>query len=365
MIGVLGMVLSSEATTPKPEYRLFDAAAVGTATFVCPPAGVMLIALNYVRLGSAGRAILAIVLGSIVVALNIAVKLTWNTSSGSLERLEYDAFEILFLAATWYLTWRIAKEEQGDAVARHAARGGRLGSTGAAVCVGIASWAVLVVIAGALLYGYQHRTMVLIGAKDQVIYSGLATRGDALALGDALKSNGYLQERGASVLLNKGFGATTISFGVQDGVWNETGMLSKFEELARQIAPTVGGFPVQIQLMDPTGDVEETSTIGEVRFDGKDAVYYEGTVTKAEAKALGKQFQSMRFFRGKGANVILSRHYGDSTMLAFVVVREVDAKLLSSFEQIVRDVAPVVGGLPIDLHLVNPQLEVKQDEMIK
>lgn len=359
------MVASSEATPDRPEYRLFNAAAVGAATFVCPPAGAMLIALNYVRLRSAGKAVFAGALGLIVVALNVLVKLNWNTSPGSLERLEFDAFEILFSAATWYFTWRIAKEEQGDAVARHAARGGRLGSTGAAVGVGIATWAVLVVIAGALLYGYQHRTTVLIGAKDQVIYSGLATRGDALALGDALKSNGYLQERGASVLLNKGIRATTVSFGVQDGVWNETGMLSKFEELAREIAPTIGGFPVQVQLMDPAGDVEETSTVGEVPFDGKDAVYYEGTVNKAEAKALGKQFQSIGFFRGKGANVLLSRHVGDNTILAFVVVREVDAKLLSSFEQIVRDVAPAVGGLPIDLHLVNPQLQVKQDETIK
>ncbi|WP_263358027.1 hypothetical protein [Acidicapsa ligni] len=359
------MDTSSERVPHRPEYRLFDSAAVGTATFICPPAGAILLAINYVRLGKAGRGVLAVVLGLIVVALNILVKLIWKTSSGSLERLEYDAFELLFLGFTWYLTWKIAKEDQGYAISQHAARGGRLGFAGTGFGVGIATLAILVVVAGALLYQYQHRTTVLIGAKDQVIYSGLATRGNALALGNALKSNGYLQERGTSVLLHKGMAATTISFGVQYGVWNQAGILSKFEELTRQVVPTVGGFPVQVQLIDSNGNVQETSNVGEVHFGGKDAVYYEGTVTKAEAMALGKRFQAIGFLRGKGANILWSRHDDDGTILAFVVVREVDAKMVSSFEQIVRDVAPVAGGLPIDMHLVNPQLEVKKDEMIK
>jgi hypothetical protein len=70
----------------------------------------------------------------------------------------------------------------------------------------------------------------MIGTKDQVIYSGLATKADATALGNALKSSQYFQEHGASVLFNKGFGSTTVSFVVQDGIWNQTGVLSSFEE---------------------------------------------------------------------------------------------------------------------------------------
>jgi hypothetical protein len=30
----------------------------------------------------------------------------------------------------------------------------------------------------------------------------------------------------------------------------------------------------------------------------------------------------------------------------------------------VRDVAPIVGGLPIEMHLVNTQLQVETDEII-
>jgi hypothetical protein len=227
--------------------------------------------------------------------------------------------------------------------------------------------AVLFGVICAALYETQHHKVVIIGTKDQVIYSGLATKANAMALGNALKSDEYFQDRGSSVLLNEGFGSTTISFGVQDGVWNQAGMLSSFEELAREVAPTVGGLPVQVQLVDTKGDVEETSTVGEVSFDGSDGVYYEGSATKAEARALGRRFESMGFFRGKGANVFLIRHDDDGTTLAFVVVGEAwnNPSRVSSFEAIVRDVAPMEGGLPIDMHLVNTQLEVKKDELIQ
>jgi hypothetical protein len=196
--------------------------------------------------------------------------------------------------------------------------------------------------------------VVIIGTKDQVIYSGIATESNATALGNALKSNEYFQDRGVSVLLNKGIGSTTISFGVQDGVWNQAGMLSSFEELAREVAPAVGVLPVQVHLVDSKGDVEETSTVGEVSFGGSDGVYYEGSATKAEAQALGRRFESMGFFRGKGANVFLVRH-DDGTTLAFVIVGEAwnNPSTVGSLEEIVRDVAPVVGGLPIEMHLVN------------
>jgi len=218
----------------------------------------------------------------------------------------------------------------------------------------------------ATLYETQHHKVVIIGTKDQVIYSGLATKANAMALGNALKSDEYFQDRGASVLLNKGIGSTTISFVVQDGVWNQAGMLSSFEELAREVAPTVGGLPVQVRLADSKMDVEETSTVGEVSFDGGDGVYYEGSATKAEAQALGRWFESKGFFRGKGVQVLLTRH-DDGTTLAFVVADGVwnNPSKVSNFEAIVRDVAPIVGGLPIDMHLVNTQLQVEKDEVIK
>lgn len=266
----------------------------------------------------------------------------------------------------WMCTWQIAKEQQGDAVKEHTARGGQLASKSAAIGVGVATLAGLLVVICAILYIFQYRKIAVIGTNDQVIYSGLTTKADARALGNALRSNEYFQDRGASVLLDKGFGSTTVSFSVQEGVWNQSGMLSSFEELAREVAPAVGGLPIQVQLVNSAGDVEETSTVGEVRFDGSDGVYYEGSATKAEAQVLGQQLKLNGFFSGKGVNVLLTRH-DDGTTLTFVVAEGVwnNPDKVSNFEAIVRDIAPAVGGLPIDMHLVNRQLEVKKDDVIQ
>jgi hypothetical protein len=349
------------AITRGNEYRLFDADAVGLAAFICSPvAGTILMAVNYVRLGKTGKGVLAVIFGLIATALTILIKWNWNTTLGSLGS---SALGILFFICTW----QIAKKVQGKAVEEHTARGGQLGSRWTAFFVGIATLAALVGVISAAVYETQIHKMVVIGTRDQVIYSGIATKADATALGNALKSDEYFQDRGASVLLNKGIGSTIISFGVQDGVWNQVGTLSSFEELGREVAPAVGGLPVQVHLVDSKGNVEETSMVGEANFDGNDGVYYEGSATKAEARALGRRFESMGFFRGKGANVFLIRHDHEDTTLAFVIVGEAwkSPSTVSSLEYIVRDVAPLIGGLPIDMHLVNAQLQVEKDELIE
>lgn len=211
---------------------------------------------------------------------------------------------------------------------------------------------------------HNHKS-VTIGTKDQVIYSGTATQADATALGNALKSDGYFQDRGVTVQIDKGSGGTTISFVVQDGVWTQTSTLSSFEEIVREVAPSVGGFPVQLQLDNTKMDVEATSTVGEVTFTGGDAVYYEGSATQAQAQSIGNQFVTMGFFKGNGANVFLTKH-SDGTTLAFVVADGTwnNASLVTDFETIVRSVAPAAGGLPIDMRLLNTQLQVEKDEVL-
>lgn len=356
-----------EATPRGPEYRLFDSGAVGTAAFFCCPlAGTILIAVNYGRLGKASKGVLAVILGLIATALNILIKLNWKTSPGSLDRLEFDAFEIVFLACAWVCTWQFAKQAQGRAVEEHIARGGKLGSKSTAFGVALATLAGLVVVGGAGISAYQYRKVVIIGTKDQVMYSGLATKSAAVELGNALRSNDYFQDRGSSVLLNRGIGGTTISFAVQEGIWNQPGMLSSFEELARELAPTVGGFPIEVRLVDTNLNVKQTSTVGEVSFDGGDGVYYEGLATKAQAQTLGRWFVSKGFFRGRGTNVILSAH-DDGTTFTFVVADGVwnNPGKVKNFESILRDVAPMVGGLPIEMHLVNTHLQLEKDELIE
>jgi hypothetical protein len=207
---------------------------------------------------------------------------------------------------------------------------------------------------------------VTIGTKDQVVYSGTATEAQATALGNALKTDGYFQDRGVTVLLNMGANGTTISFVVGDGDWNKAGTMGQFEEVGREVADSVGGLPVTVQLMDTKEDVEKTGIVGVVQLTGGDAVYYEGYSTLADGQALGQKLQAMGFFTGKGANVFLKKHTNGTT-LAFVVTDGTwnDAKMVSDFETITRSVAPSIGGLPIDMRLLSTTLVVEKDEKLQ
>jgi hypothetical protein len=244
--------------------------------------------------------------------------------------------------------------------------GGQLGTKSTAFFVGVASLAGLFGIICAVFFALQARR-VMFGTKDAVVYSGLATKASAMALGTELKSDQYFRDRGATVVLNRGIGSRTISFVVQDGVWNQEGVLSSFEELVRGAAPTVGELPVDVQLLDSKEDVEVTSTVGEICFGANNCVYYEGAATKDEAKSLGERLKAMGIFRGNAANVILTEHYGEGTTLALVVAGEAwtDPQKLNELETVVRDASPAVGGLPIEMHLLNPQMELKKDELIE
>jgi hypothetical protein len=368
-----------------PAYRLYDVGAVALAAFLGSPlAGTVLMASNYRKLGQGGNGFLALVLGAAASVGEIYIGLT-STKSPAIATL------VLF-AATWFA----AKELQGHAVQTHVASGGQLFSKWRAV--GVACVTSLVLGGGFVAYLYytgqlqkfitqaenqqKHaqplqtpaqppqnpsappQNTVTIGTKDQVLYSGTATANDATALGNALKAAGYFQDRGVTVLLSKGAGGTVIGFVVADGAWNQAATLPEFEEIARGVASTVGGLPVQVQLLNSTQTVEKSSTVGDVDFGGGDAVIYEGTATQADAQALGQQLKTIGFFSGKGANVFLAKDGG--TTITFVVSDGTwnNPTMVTGFETIVRSVAASVGGLPIDLRLDNTTLTVEKDEMV-
>ncbi len=342
--------------SPPPSYRLYDSGAVGLATFFGSPlAGALLMAVNYNRLGKRGQSVLAVILGAIGTAALIAIG--WNLSRPVTGGLGIGAL----VGIT-----QMARAMQGADVKAHVARGGQLASKWLAFGIGVATTAVLfgAVVLGA--YEIQNRNQVTIGTKDQVFYSGTATKADATALGNALKTDGYFQDRGVTVLLDKGTGGTTISFVVQDGVWNQAGILSSFEQIAWQVASSVGGCPVQVHLVNSSKDVEITSTVGQVAFDGGDTVIYEGTATQAQAQALGQQLKTMGFFEGRGVSVFVAKH-NDGTTLAFVVGSDAwdNPTDVSDFETIARDVAPAIGGLPLHLELDDNTLNMKKDELLQ
>jgi hypothetical protein len=161
-------------------------------------------ALNYRRLRKTGRAITTVLVGLAVTSIVIA--LSWN-----LPRAVASPIALVLLIAMR----QIAQITQGNAVKEHAEKGGRLGSKGAAFGLGLGFFAAIVamVFAGVSISDHAaNGSKVTIGARDEVFYSGSATKQEAEALGSALKQCGYFSDRGVTVFLSKGSEGTVISY---------------------------------------------------------------------------------------------------------------------------------------------------------
>lgn len=343
-----------------PAYTLFDANAVALATFFgSPVAGATLMAVNDTRLGRGGRAISVLLLTILATAL--VVFLGWNIPQG---------FNVPISLALMFAMKGVAKATQGKAVTEHVQRGGRLGSKWTAFWIALAF---LVVLFGGIFlavyiptYKANNGPKVGFGTKDDVYYTGSATQADAQAVGNDLKADGYFQNQGADVTLDKGKDGTVLSFIVKEGFWNQTSNVVAFEEIGREIAPDIGGFPIKLRLLDNARETKAESTIGKATFSDKDHVYYLGSATEAQAEALGQALEIAGFFTGKGSDVFLAKH-SDGTVLAFITADGAwdEPATVAEFEKIARQAAPAFGGLPIHMRLLNSTLVVKKDEALQ
>jgi len=343
---------------PAPSYRLFDSNAVAMATFFgTPAAGATLMLLNDRRFGRPGRGLITLLLT--IAAAGLLVWATWSIPPAVSLGFSIGMIVAMRFVAVWL---------QGAAVKAHLQRGGQLESKWLAFWIGMAYFVfILAVVAIAVLIpmmGAKNSPKIVVGTKDEVYYSGSASQADALALGNALKADGYFTDQGVTVLLDKNASGTSVSFVVKEGAWDQPDMVSSFDEIGREIAPSIGGFPVRLRLLNKAREVKKDSAVGKISF-GNDHVYYLGEATQSQAQALGDALKSAGFFVGKGSDVFLTRQT-DGTSLAFVVGDGVwdDAAVVASFEKIARDAAPAVGGLPLKLRLENTTLEVKKDEAL-
>ena len=105
----------------------------------------------------------------------------------------------------------------------------------------------------------------MIGTKDEVFYSGSATKDEAQALGNGLKAIGFFTDKGANVFVDKGKDGTIVSFVVKDGVWDNPAMVASFEAIARREASTVGGLPITMHLVNASLDVKKSEPINWAR----------------------------------------------------------------------------------------------------
>jgi len=100
-----------------------------------------------------------------------------------------------------------------------------------------------------------------IGTRDRVWYSGTATQKDAEALGDALKVNGLFRDNGLIVALSKNAGGTQLSFVIGSEGALDPRVAAVFQVLGRRVAPSVGGLPVTVNIVDPTLQVKASFSV--------------------------------------------------------------------------------------------------------
>jgi hypothetical protein len=206
---------------------------------------------------------------------------------------------------------------------------------------------------------------VIIGAKDEVYYSHPVTIEDAEALGHALQNTGFFTDRGASVQLSKNKGVTVVSFVLDEGAWDHAATVAGFEEIGRRVATSIGGFPIQVHLVDSAWTVRKSLEVGKATIGVRDVIYYLGSATEGDARALGQALRNAGYLDDLGVSVVVSK--GDGAAIGFVVGEGVweRREAVAGFERLARQVAPSIGGLPIRVKLLNAEMETKQEAAVQ
>jgi hypothetical protein len=108
-------------------------------------------------------------------------------------------------------------------------------------------------------------------------------------------------------------------------------------------AALVGGYLMKHSPAEPR------VTIGK-----NDEVYYYRRATKQDARALGEALQRIGFFNDRGSSVLLWMG-GGPTVVSFAVGDDAwnHTGVVANFTEIGRRIAAAVGGLPIEVHLVD------------
>ncbi|MDP9039061.1 MAG: rhomboid family intramembrane serine protease [Acidobacteriota bacterium] len=117
--------------------------------------------------------------------------------------------------------------------------------------------------------GELQRTIVIkagevaVGAHDRVAYSGVATATQASALGSALQQAGFLHDLGALVVLNRTDASSPpeVSLFAVDGAWDDAHAMSDIAAMVGRLAPSIGGLPVVLRVLDTKGQVRKQMDI--------------------------------------------------------------------------------------------------------
>jgi hypothetical protein len=98
---------------------------------------------------------------------------------------------------------------------------------------------------------------------------------------------------------------------------------------------------------------------------GRDVVYYFGDATDAGARTLGEALRSAGYFTDKGVTAALLK--GEGTVISFVVQDGLwdNPAAIATLEGLVRQIARSVGGLPVTLRLLDRNMDIKQEAIVR
>jgi hypothetical protein len=230
----------------RPDYRLFSPGDVALGTLLGGPVGGLLVlGLNYRRLGNSAAVALTAVSAVVVTIGFVALSLVVSGTS-----------PFCFLSVLGILgMYVIAKGLQGRIYEAHLEVGGQKGSGGAAAGLGLVG-AVLYLglflglfFVGAGLFGDKRITF---GPQEEILYTRDISDEEARRLGRALQDAGWFTGRGPiSVRLSKEEGRFVVAFVVQPGVWNDGQVIEEFRQMGKHLSQQVfNGKAVEVQLCD-------------------------------------------------------------------------------------------------------------------
>ena len=160
-------------------------------------------------------------------------------------------------------------------------------------------------------------------------------------------------------------GVKVVSFVLSEGTWDRADTVAGFAEIGRRIAPSMGGFPIELHLVDAAWTVRKSLVVGKAIIGAKDEIYYLGSATEGEARALGQALRNAGYLVDLGTSVVVSK--GGGTAMGFVVGEGVWERpgALAGFERLTRQVAASIGGLPIQVRLLNAEMETKKEVAVR
>jgi len=189
-----------------------------------PLAGTWMIATNFRRLGARRKSLAASLLGGSVVALVVILAFALERRFGKTGTLRLGA--VLGLAA-YYL----AKRFQGEAIATHSAQEGP--SESAWKSMGVTAFSMILAILGAASLVSFLRPTVVIGGSHEIELVGMATRSDAIRVGEVLTDIGLLRSGGhASVTLDRQPSSWILTVTVKEGGLENASLVKSFESVA-------------------------------------------------------------------------------------------------------------------------------------